>query len=205
MSYCNWGNVSEKMQNYHDDEWGTPCFDDRKQFEHLMMEALQCGLSWSIVLHKREIFRECFDDFDYKKIADYTEDDVDRILNTEGMIRCQRKIRAIINNAQRYMEIQREFGSFCNYIWNFSNGKTIIYEGHSNGFIPASNGLSDMISKDLKKRGFKYLGSVTVYSHMQACGIINDHDKNCHCYQRINSQNEIIVLPPDNEHNVHQY
>ena len=151
------------------------------------------------MLKKREIFRQCFDNFDYDKIAAYDDTDVERILNTEGMIRSPRKVQAVINNARCYRKVREEFGSFCAYIWGFSGGKTILYQGHDVGTIPVSNGLSDKISKDLKKRGFKYVGAVTIYSHLQACGIINDHDKDCPCYQRINSIHPTVKKRRDKE------
>ncbi len=137
------------------------------------------------MLKKREIFRKCFDNFDYDKIAAYDDADVDRILNTEGMIRSPRKVQAIINNARCYQKVREEFGSFCDYIWAYSGGKTILYQGHDTGRVPVSNSLSDKISKDLKKRGFKYVGAITIYSHLQSCGIINDHDKECQFRQKI--------------------
>ena len=186
MSSCNWGFSFEAMRIYHDEEWGVPLHDDRKQFEFLMMEAMQCGLSWDLMIKKRDIFRKCFDGFDYEKIARYTDNDVERIMNTEGMIRSRRKIEAVINNAKCYLSMIEEFGSFSDWIWSFSGNKTILYNGHDEGAIPVSNGLSDRIAKELKKRGFKYLGTVTLYSHLQACGIINDHGKDCPCYKRIN-------------------
>jgi len=185
MSYCNWGHTSSVNLSYHDNEWGIPVHDDKKQFEYLMMEALQCGLSWTIVINKREILRRCFDNFDYDKVSTYNEQDIARIMSTEGMIKSRRKIEAIISNAQCFQKIRQEFGSFFNYLWGYTEGKTIIYEKHGEGYIPVSNGLSDKISKDLKKRGFKYLGTVTVYSHLQAAGLINDHDRNCPCYHYI--------------------
>lgn len=193
MGSCNWGFSSEAMRKYHDEEWGVPLHDDQKQFEFLMMEAMQCGLSWDLMIKKREIFRRCFDNFDYDLIAGYNDNDIDRIMNTEGMIRSRRKIEAIINNARCFQEIRNEFGSFCNWLWAFSDGKTILYTGHADGDVPVSNGLSDRIAKELKKRGFKYLGTVTVYSHLQACGMINDHDKNCDCYERINSRYPMVI------------
>ena len=186
MSSCNWGFSFEAMRIYHDEEWGVPLHDDRKQFEFLMLEAMQCGLSWDLMIKKRDIFRKCFDGFDYEKIAGYTENDIERIMNTEGMIRSRRKIEAVINNAKCYLSMIEEFGSFSDWIWSFSDNKTILYNGHDEGAIPVSNGLSDGIAKELKKRGFKYLGTVTLYSHLQACGIINDHGKDCPCYKRIN-------------------
>ena len=187
MPYCNWDSTSSLNQKYHDREWGVPVFDDRKQFEFLMMEAMQCGLSWDLMINRRAVFRKCFDNFNFKKIAKYTEADVERIMNTEGMIKARRKIEAIINNAKRFLEIRREFSSFYNYLWAHSDFKTILYARHEEGYIPASNGLSAKIAADLKKRGFKFLGDITIYSHLQACGIINDHDKNCPRFKFINS------------------
>ena len=143
MSSCDWGFTFEAMRAYHDTEWGVPVHDDRAMFEHLMMEAMQCGLSWSLMIKKREIFRACFDGFDYDRIAAYTEADVDRILNAEGMIRSRRKIEAVINNARCFQRIRREHGSFCDWLWAHSGGKTILYMGHENGSLPVSNGLSD--------------------------------------------------------------
>lgn len=187
MSYCNWGKTSELNLKYHDEEWGIPVHDDRTQFEYLMLEVMQCGLNWNMMINKRKLFRKCFDNFDYDLIADYTEQDIERIMQTDGMIKSLKKINAIINNAKCFQKIREEFGSFCNYLWGYSENKTILYEKHELGYIPVSNGLSDKISKDLKKRGFKFLGSITIYSHLQAAGIINDHDKNCPRYEYINS------------------
>ncbi len=185
MSSCDWGFSFEAMKTYHDTEWGIPLHDDWKQFEFLMMEAMQCGLSWDLMIKKREIFRSCFDGFDFDRIAAYDEADVDRIMNTGGMIRSRRKIEAIINNAKCFQQIRKEYGSFDQWLWSFSGGKTILYIGHEKGSIPVSNGLSDQIARKLKKRGFKFLGTVTVYSHLQACGIINDHGKDCPRYKYI--------------------
>lgn len=171
---------------YHDTEWGVPLHDDRGQFEFLTLEVMQCGLSWGLIIKKREVLRKCFEDFDYEKIAGYGEADIERIMNTAGMIRSRRKTEAVITNARAFLKIREEFGTFCNYFWSFSGGKTILYNKHEDGWIPASNGLSEKISADLKKRGFKFVGSVVIYSHMQACGMINDHDRNCPCRARIN-------------------
>ena len=193
MSYCNWDKTSELNRKYHDEEWGIPVRNDRKQFEYLMLEVMQCGLNWDLTINKREIFRKCFDNFEYDLIAHYGEGDIERIMNTPGMIKSRRKIEAIINNANCFQQIREEFGSFCNYLWGYSDNKTIIYDKHSDGYIPVSNGLSDTISKDLKKRGFKFLGTITVYSHLQASGIINDHDKNCPRYDYINSNFPTIL------------
>lgn len=185
MGYCVWADTNEANRVYHDTEWGVPVHDDRQMFEHLFLECMQCGLSWDLMLKKREIFRACFDNFDFDKIAGYGEKDIARILNTEGMIRSPRKVNAIIGNARCFQKVRAEFGSFCDYIWGFAGHKTILYGGHATGRIPVSNGLSAAISKDLKKRGFKYVGPVTIYSHLQSGGIINDHDKNCPCYEHI--------------------
>ena len=202
MAYCKWGEISELYKRYHDEEWGVPVHDDRTQFEFLMLEAMQCGLSWKLMLQKREIFRKCFDNFEYDKVARYDESDVEQIMNADGMIKSRRKIEAVINNAKCFQKIRDEFESFCKFLWSYSDGKTILYEDHGKCWIPASNGLSDRISKDLKQRGFKFLGSVTVYSHLQACGIINDHGDDCECYKKIVATYPTIKKAKDNEKNV---
>lgn len=175
MERCPWCLGNEKMIRYHDEEWGVPVHDDRKQFEFLMMEVMQCGLNWNMMIQKREIFRRCFDNFDFDKVSTYDEVDIERIMGTEGMIRSRRKIEAVIHNAQCFQKIRAKFGLFSDYIWGFTKGKTYLYMDHQKGHAPAKSGLSDRISADLKKRELKYMGSVTVYSHLQACGIINDH------------------------------
>lgn len=185
MERCKWCLCNEKMIRYHDEEWGVPVHDDRKQFEYLMMEVMQCGLNWNMMLQKREVFHKCFDGFDYQKIAEYGEEDILRILETEGMIKSRRKIEAVIQNAKCFLKVREEYGTFSEYLWKFSKGKMILYMGHQKGQIPAKNGLSDAVSKDLKKRGFKYLGSVTVYAHLQACGMINDHVEECFRYREV--------------------
>nr|WP_244342692.1 DNA-3-methyladenine glycosylase I [[Clostridium] scindens] len=190
---------------YHNEEWGVPLHDDQKQFEFLMMEVMQCGLNWNMMMEKREIFRTCFENFDYDKVAEYGEADIQRILDTPGMIRSCRKIEAVINNARCFQQIREEYGSFSDYIWSYSGGKTILYNKHADGWIPASNGLSERISKDLKKRGFKYMGEITVYSHLQACGIINDHGSDCPCYRRINDSHPTVNKRRDKEKNVVYY
>ena len=205
MSYCNWDKTSQLNIKYHDKEWGVPVHNDKKQFEFISMEVMQCGLNWNMMINKREIFRKCFDNFDYDLIAKYTAEDIKRIMNTEGMIKSVRKIEAIINNAKCFQKIRTEFGSFCKYLWSYSDNKTILYDKHSDGYIPVSNGLSDEICKDLKNRGFKFLGSVTIYSHLQACGIINDHDKNCPRYKFINSKYPTIKRKRFLEKQVHHF
>lgn len=205
MAYCNWTTDLDILIAYHDTEWGVPLHDDRGQFEFLMMEVMQCGLNWTMMMKKREIFRSCFDNFEYDKIAEYTEEDIERILEIPGMIRSRRKIEAIITNAKCFQKIREEYGSFDAYLWAYSDGKTILYNKHGNGYIPVSNGLSDKISKDLKKRGFKYLGTVTVYSHLQACGMINDHGSDCSCYKRINASHPTIKKRRDKEKQIQYF
>lgn len=182
---CGWAGKDEIYINYHDTEWGVPVRDDQKQFEFLILEGFQAGLSWITILKKRENFRKAFDNFNYKKIAQYNEDKIQSLLKNEGIIRNNLKIRATVSNAKAFIETQNEFGSFCNYIWSFVNNKTI--DGRRNRLedIPAYNELSDKISKDLKKRGFKFVGSTVVYSHLQATGIINDHLIGCFRYSAI--------------------
>lgn len=185
MKRCVWCCDGGLLQAYHDAEWGIPLHDDRRQFEFLSLEVMQCGLNWMMMLKKREIFRQCFADFDFDRIAAFNESDVERIMNTPGMIRSERKIRAIINNAGCYQTIRNEFGSFDSYLWGFTEGETYVYRRHQQGEWVAKNVLSDRISADLKKRGFKYLGSVTVYSHLQACGMVNDHEPDCFLYEQV--------------------
>lgn len=199
MERCPWCLGTEKMTRYHDEEWGVPLHDDRKQFEFLMLEAMQCGLSWNLMIEKREIFHGCFDGFDYDKIAAYTESDVQRILDTPGMIRSRRKVEAVIGNARAFQALRREFGSFSDWLWGFAQHKTILYDGHSQGRLPAANALSDVVAKELKRRGFKYLGSITVYSHLQACGIINDHLEGCFRYADILEHYPVQHCSPEAE------
>jgi len=199
ISNCAWANVNEQERLYHDTEWGVPVHDDRVMFEHLCLECLQCGLSWDLMLTKREVFRQCFAGFDYDKVAAFGEEDVARIMGTPDMIRSERKIRAVISNAQAYQKVREEFGSFCDYMWAYSGHKTILYQGHATGLTAVSNGLSAKISKDLKRRGFKFVGPVTIYSHLQACGIINDHGKDCPCYARINAAYPTVRKRRDQE------
>ena len=192
VNRCGWCQDNGMMRKYHDEEWGIPLHDDKKQFEFLMMEVMQCGLSWSLMLKKRQTFRQCFDDFDYEKIALYNEEKIAEIMNIPDMIKSERKIRAVIHNAKMFLKIIEENGSFDKYLWGFTDNRTIIYDSHRDGQLPAKNELSDEISKDLKKRGFKYLGSITVYSHLQACGIINDHEEKCFRYKELKEKNNNI-------------
>lgn len=193
MTRCKWCQDDGVNQKYHDEEWGVPVHDDRKHFEFLMMEVMQCGLNWTMMLNKRDIFRQCFDNFDYEKIIHYDEKKIQEIMETPGMIRSLRKIKAIITNAVAYMEIIREYGSFDRFLWAYTDGKTMVYKSHQQ-CPAASNELSDAISKELKKRGFKYLGSITVYSHLQACGMINDHEESCFMYPVLCEENDVVYL-----------
>ena len=198
MSYCNDWCKTPADKIYHDTEWGRPLHDDRRQFEFLMLEVMQCGLSWQLMLKKRHIFRQCFDNFDYARIAKYSLPDIKRILNTPGMIKSPRKIKAVIQNARAFCNIRHEFGTFSKFLWAYSRGKTIIYAGHAAGKVPASNALSVRISTDLKKRGFCFLGPITIYSHLQACGIINDHSADCPLFAQINKTYPTVRKSCDN-------
>jgi len=185
MKRCSWTGDDPLLIEYHDTEWGVPLHDDRKQFEYLSMEVMQCGLSWLTVLRKRDILRLAFDNFDVSKIAMYDDERAEAIMKIEGMIHSPRKIRAIINNAKAFLRIQVEFDSFSSYLWQFTDNKTIEYPGHADGSIViAKNDLSDRISNALKGRGFSFLGSITVYSHLQAAGLINDHCDYCFRYHQ---------------------
>ena len=176
---CNWCNSSELYQKYHDEEWGVPVYDDETLFEFLLLETFQAGLSWITILNKRENFRTAFDGFDYKKIALYSEDKIQDLLKDSGIIRNQLKVRSAVSNAIAFMKIQDEFGSFSKYIWGFTNGKPIINNRKSLSEVQSTTLLSDTISKDLKKRGFKFVGSTVVYAHMQATGMVDDHVADC--------------------------
>lgn len=172
--------------HYHDEEWGTPCHDDRDHFMYLLMECMSCGLSWRQMLQKREVFRRCFAGFDASKVAEFTDRDVAEIMSVEGMIRSPRKINAMIGNARCFVRVRQEFGSFDKYIWSFTGGKSMVYPSHRHGWV-TRNGLSDTVSADLRRRGFKYVGSVIIYSHLQAIGVINDHRDYCFRYKELTS------------------
>jgi DNA-3-methyladenine glycosylase I len=176
---CGWCEKDDLYRTYHDTEWGNPVYDDATLFEFLLLETFQAGLSWYTVLVKRANFRAAFDSYDYKKIALYDENKVQNLMQNSGIIRNQLKIRATISNAIAFMKVQKEFGSFSKYIWGFTDGKPIINNPKSLADVPAITPLSDKISKDLKKRGFKFVGSTVVYAHMQATGMVNDHIADC--------------------------
>ena len=182
---CSWCEGNDIYQDYHDKEWGVPVFDDQQLFEFLILETFQAGLSWITVLKKRENFRKAFDFFDYKKIAVYDEAKYEALIQDAGIIRNKLKVRAAISNAQAFMKVQEEFGSFSKYIWGFVNGKPIVNNFKTLAEIPATTPLSDTISKDLKKRGFKFVGSTVVYAHMQATGMVNDHIVDCFRHKEV--------------------
>jgi DNA-3-methyladenine glycosylase I len=183
---CKWAESNNVTIKYHDNEWGTPVFDDRILFEFLILEGAQAGLSWNTILQKRENFRNAFDDFDYKKIANYDEKRVEELLNDPGIIRNRLKINAAITNAKALLKIQEEYGSFNEYIWKFVNHKPIINTFKKLEELPSKTEISETISKDLKKRGFKFVGPTTIYSFMQAVGMVNDHTTDCFKYEEIN-------------------
>lgn len=185
MSRCPWCLGFPEYITYHDTEWGVPVYDDRVHFEFLVLESAQAGLSWATILKKRDGYRKAFADFDYRIVAEFPESYIQELLQDPGIIRNVLKIRAAISNAQRFMEVQEEFGSFSNYIWGFVGGKPIQNSLRAMGEALATTPESDLLAKDLKKRGFKFLGSTTIYAHMQATGLVNDHLKDCFRYNEV--------------------
>ncbi len=179
---CEWSQKSEIYSQYHDEEWGKPLHDDQKLFEFLILEGMQAGLSWITILKKREAFREAYNNFDVLKVAAFDQLKVEELMQNSGIIRNRSKIEASINNAKRFLEIVSEFGSFDSYIWKFVDYKPLVNRWTKLSEIPARTELSDLISNDLKKRGFKFVGSTIVYSHMQATGMVNDHLVSCFCH-----------------------
>lgn len=184
---CDWSGVNSLMIAYHDEEWGVPIHDDQKLFEFLILEGAQAGLSWQTVLNKREHYREAFNEFDAQKIALYGTADIERLLGNPGIIRNRLKVTATIENAKKFLEVQKEFGSFDRYVWQFVGGKPITNKIQTLKDIPATTKESDALSKDLLKRGFKFVGSTICYAFMQAVGMVNDHQTNCFKYEELNS------------------
>jgi DNA-3-methyladenine glycosylase I len=182
LNRCSWCGNDELYLKYHDEEWGVPVHDDNKHFEFLVLESAQAGLSWMTILRKRENYRKAYDGFDPIKVAQYDENKISELLQNPGIIRNRRKIESSINNARCFLKIQKEFGSFDNYIWSFVNNKPVKNHWTDISQVPANSELSDKISKDLKARGFRFLGSTIVYSHLQAAGLINDHLISCFKY-----------------------
>lgn len=187
---CTWHGDNKQMIEYHDKEWGVPLHEDKKLFEFMVLDAFQAGLSWAIVLKKREAFKKAFSNYDVNKIAKYDDKKVVELLNNEGIIRNKMKILAAIKNAQAFLNVQKEFGSFDKYIWQFTNYKTVVNKLKTIKEIPPKTEISDVMSKDLKQRGFSFVGSTICYSFMQAAGMVNDHVVECFRYkevQRINN------------------
>lgn len=186
LTRCPWPKDDELMIKYHDEEWGVPVHNDRKLFEFLLLEGFQAGLSWRTILHKRKNFRKAFDNFDFNKIAEYDKRKINSLMKDEGIIRNKLKIQAAVTNAKAFIQIRKEFGTFDKYIWSFVNYKPIINKFKSSEELPARTELSDKISDDLKKRGFKFVGSTVIYAHMQATGMVNDHLVSCYRHKKLN-------------------
>lgn len=182
---CPWCLGFDQYIEYHDNEWGVPVYDDRVHFEFLILEGAQAGLSWSTILKKREGYRKAFADFDPVKVSKFTEARLEKILQDPGIVRNKLKVYAAINNAKRFLEVQKEFGSFSDYIWGFVGGKPMVNKRKSLSEVPATTKESDALSKDLIKRGFKFVGSTVMYAHMQACGLVNDHLVDCWKYKKV--------------------
>ena len=176
---CSWCEKDDLYRNYHDNEWGKPVYDDATIFEFLILETFQAGLSWYTVLAKRENFRKAFDYFNVEKIANYNQRKLDELAENSGIIRNRLKIKATVTNAQAFIKVQEEFSSFSKYIWGFVDGKPIDNQPQTLAEVPATTVISDKLSKDLKKRGFKFVGSTVIYAHMQATGMVNDHVMDC--------------------------
>ena len=185
---CTWAGDDPLYIHYHDTEWGVPVYEDRKLFEFLVLESFQAGLSWITVLKKRENFRKAFDNFDYKKIANYDAEKLESLLQDKGIIRNRLKVKATINNAKVFLKIQEEYGSFAHYIWGFLDGKPLQNIWETDAEVPARTPLSDRIAKDLKSKGFQFVGSTIVYAHMQATGMVNDHITSCFRYDEIKAE-----------------
>tara|TARA_R110000796_G_scaffold96719_1_gene203130 strand:+ start:582727 stop:583347 length:621 start_codon:yes stop_codon:yes gene_type:complete len=186
---CTWcENTFEEYERYHDEEWGVPVHDDKTHFEFLILEGAQAGLSWSTVLKKREGYRQLFADFNVEAVAEFTPAEVEIILQNPAIIRNRLKVAGTVINAQKFIEVQKEFGSFDKYIWSFVGGKPIVNAWENMKQVPATTPESDALSKDLKKRGFKFVGSTIMYAHMQACGLVMDHTIDCFRYKNLNGK-----------------
>ena len=183
---CGWSEQTfDGYEKYHDEEWGVPVHDDRKHFEFLILEGAQAGLSWATILKRREGYRKAFADFDPEAVAQYSQEKIEELLQDTGIIRNRLKVQAAVTNARCFKEVQKEFGSFDKYIWGFVDNKTIVNQWKSIRDIPATSKESDALSKDMKKRGFKFAGSTIMYAHMQACGLVNDHEISCFRYKEL--------------------
>jgi len=182
---CNWANGSELDIQYHDEEWGVPVYDDAVLFEFLILEGAQAGLSWTTILNKREGYRKAFDNFNAKKISKYDEERIQLLLSNPGIVRNKLKVRSAVLNAQLFLEVQKEFGSFSDYLWQFVNGKPIVNKWKNASDVPTSSAESDAMSKALKKRGFKFVGTTICYAYMQGVGMVNDHQTSCFRYKEV--------------------
>lgn len=191
-SKCEWAKQDPLLETYHDTEWGTPVRDDRVHFEFLTLQIFQAGLNWTLILKKRENFKKAFDQFDYTKIANYSEEKIQKLLHNKGIIRNELKIRSTITNAEKFIKIQEEFDSFDSYIWDFVDNSPIHNGWEELSKIPSNTPLSKKISKDLKKKGFKFIGSTIMYSFLQSIGIINDHVKHCFRYEELKDLKNIF-------------
>ena len=185
MKRCAWAECDELYEKYHDEEWGVPVRDDAVLFEFLILEGMQAGLSWATILKKRENFRKAFDNFDARKIAKYDQKKINSLLKDKGIIRNKAKVNAAVTNAKAFLEVQKEYGSFSKYIWSFVNNKPVINKWKRLNQLPAKTPLAEKISKDLKARGFKFIGPTIVYAHMQATGMVNDHLVDCFRYKEL--------------------
>lgn len=198
MKRCGWCLGSEIYIRYHDEEWGKPIYDDRTHFEFMVLESAQAGLSWSTILNKRDNYRKAYDNFDPDIIKDYDEKKIDELINNKGIVRNRRKIEASINNAKVFIQIQKEFESFTNYFWGFTDYEPVINSWNNLSEVPCKTELSEKIAKDLKKRGAKFLGPTIIYSHLQATGIVNDHLVHCFRYKEVKehymTKREIVNL-----------
>ncbi len=189
---CGWVGTDPIYVKYHDEEWGVPVYDDKKQFEFLTLESAQAGLSWITILKRRDGYRRAFANFDVEKVSKFTEKDFDRLVKDVGIIRNKLKIRAAINNSRVFLSIQKEFGSFTSYMWGFVGNKQVVNLDKSAKEIPATTHLSDSISSDLKKRGMSFVGSTIIYAHLQATGIVNDHATDCFKHKEVQKISEIV-------------
>ena len=194
MERCPWPGIDEMYIKYHDEEWGVPVHDDRKHFEFLVLEGAQAGLSWATILKRRENYRKAYDNFDPAKVAKYDEGKFSELMANAGIIRNRKKIESSINNARLFLEVQKEFGSFDNYIWSFVDFKPVINCWKALSELPAKTELSDRISKDLKNRGFSFVGSTIIYAHIQAIGLVNDHLVSCFRYQEVIGLNSSLKV-----------
>jgi DNA-3-methyladenine glycosylase I len=182
---CQWAqNSFEAYEKYHDEEWGVPVHDDRVHFEFLILEGAQAGLNWATILKKREGYRQCFADFDVATVAGFDQAKIDTLLQNPAIVRNKLKVNGAVINARKFIEVQQEFGSFDKYVWSFVNGKPISNSWKTMSEVPATTAESDALSQDLKKRGFKFVGSTIMYAYMQACGLVNDHTTDCFCYRQ---------------------